>query len=331
MRPTPREQHPKAEQEAHREHGEQWSLTHKPAHGGHTGRGDHPHLPTHWPERPGELRRAAVAVGRARRHGFRDYGIHGLGHPSAHRVNRPRGLCQRPRDDRLRRRPGVGRLPRQHLVQHAPQRVHVGAGVELVCAARLLRAHVGRGPDRDPGARQLLLAPAERPGNAEVRDQGVALGEQDILRFDVAMHHAAAMGVIQGFRRLARDAERVLDRQLLFAVEAVAQTLALHERHREPQLPSGFAGVEDGEDVGVLEPGGQHDLAVEPLLAEGRREFGVEHLQGDTAVVLQIAGEVDRRHPPAAELAIDRVAVGKSESQSSEKIGQGLPGRLGSP
>ncbi len=65
---------------------------------------------------------------------------------------------------------------------------------------------------------------------------------------------------------------------------------------------------------------------VEPLLAEGRREFGVERLQGDTAVVLQIAGEVDRRHPPAAELAIDRVTVGKSESQSSEKIGQGLPG-----
>src|SRR2546425_13301306 len=41
---------------------------------------------------------------------------------------------------------------------------------------------------------------------------------------------------------------RSLDRQLLFAVEPVAQALALHERHREPQLPSGFAGVERSEE-----------------------------------------------------------------------------------
>ena len=43
----------------------------------------------------------------------------------------------------------------------------------------------------------------------------------------------------------------------------------------------------------VLEPGGEPDLALEPLGAEQGGEVGMEHLERDRPVVLQVPGEVD--------------------------------------
>jgi hypothetical protein len=37
----------------------------------------------------------------------------------------------------------------------------------------------------------------------------------------------------------------------------------------------------------------------------------VQHLEGDGPVVLQVVGEIHRRHAPAAELALEAVAVGE--------------------
>ena len=47
----------------------------------------------------------------------------------------------------------------------------------------------------------------------------------------------------------------------------------------------------------------------EPLGAEHRAELGAEDLEGDLAIVLQVAGEVDDGHAAGAELALDDVAV----------------------
>ena len=59
----------------------------------------------------------------------------------------------------------------------------------------------------------------------------------------------------------------------------------------------------------MLEPGGEPDLALEAVGAEGGGELGVQHLQRDRAVVPEVVGQVDGRHAAAAELALDRVAV----------------------
>ena len=58
----------------------------------------------------------------------------------------------------------------------------------------------------------------------------------------------------------------------------------------------------------VLEPCGELDLAAEALGAERRGEIGVQHLERDRTVVLRVLREVDRGHPAAPELALDRVA-----------------------
>ena len=46
----------------------------------------------------------------------------------------------------------------------------------------------------------------------------------------------------------------------------------------------------------MLQPGGESDLALEPLGAERGGELGVEHLERDRAVVLEVAGR-GRRWP----------------------------------
>ena len=63
--------------------------------------------------------------------------------------------------------------------------------------------------------------------------------------------------------------------------------------------------------------------------AEGAGELGVEHLQGDGAVVAEVLGEVDGGHSAAAELALDAVAIGQGVAQSVRQIAHGASGACG--
>ena len=51
------------------------------------------------------------------------------------------------------------------------------------------------------------------------------------------------------------------------------------------------------------------DLGQESLRTEQRTEVGFEHLERDVSVVPQVAREVDGRHPPGTNLALDVVAA----------------------
>jgi len=64
-----------------------------------------------------------------------------------------------------------------------------------------------------------------------------------------------------------------------------------------------------GEDIRVLEPSDRLDLALEALRAERVGQLGVQHLERHGALVPEVAGEVDRGHSPAPQLALDHVAV----------------------
>ena len=58
------------------------------------------------------------------------------------------------------------------------------------------------------------------------------------------------------------------------------------------------------------------DLADKPLGAERGSEFGTEDLYGDLALVLQILGEIDRRHATGTKFALDGVAVGEGGGEA---------------
>ncbi len=79
----------------------------------------------------------------------------------------------------------------------------------------------------------------------------------------------------------------------------------------------------------MMQLGKNFDFAQEALSAERRGELGLKHLDRDGALVLEIAGEVYRRHRPASELTLDGVTAGESGSQVVE--GRGTHEALVSP
>ena len=59
----------------------------------------------------------------------------------------------------------------------------------------------------------------------------------------------------------------------------------------------------------------------EALGAQDGGQLRPQHLERDLAVVAEVVGQVDRRHPALPELALEAVAVGKSGRQMSEVLG----------
>ena len=267
-------------------------------------------------ERRGELADGGEAVGGDLGEGAHDRLVHrrgdGVAQPAhgGHRIHQPLG------DDRGRRRAAVRRLAGEQLVQHAGEAVLIAATVGAL-VERLLGAHVLRRADdesRAGDARRLRGARGER--DAEVGDHRLALVDEDVLRLDVAMDDVARVRVVERRRDLPRDGDGVVDREIALAVEPVAERLALEEGHDVEQLAVGVARVEQRDDVRMAEPRGDLDLAQEALGPDGVGELGLEELDGDLATVAQVVGEIDGRHPAAADHALDAVAAGERRTEA---------------
>ena len=76
--------------------------------------------------------------------------------------------------------------------------------------------------------------------------------------------------------------------------------------------------------MGMLEPGGELDLAEKASGAQHGGEAGVEDLQGDETVVFEISGQVDRGHTAAAELPLEEVAVAEGFLEHGVAFGHGI-------
>ena len=70
----------------------------------------------------------------------------------------------------------------------------------------------------------------------------------------------------------------------------------------------------------MRENGGDLDLSQEALRPEHRRQLGPQHFDGYPPVMLEIFGEVDRRHPSVAGLSHDAVARGQGCSKVLELL-----------
>ena len=128
------------------------------------------------------------------------------------------------------------------------------------------------------------------------------------------------VGVGQRLGGLARDPHGVVDGELLLAVEPVAQRLALDERHHVVEEAARLARVVEAEDVGVLELGGEPDLAQEPLGADGGGELGFSTLIGDLAVVPKVLRQVDGGHAAFAHQALDLIAVAQRGAKLLQNV-----------
>ena len=134
--------------------------------------------------------------------------------------------------------------------------------------------------------------------------------KQDVLGLDVAVYDAVGVGKAQRVGDFAGDLQRVVQGQLLLALQPVAQRLPLHVRHHVVQQTDRRARVVEGQDVRVGELSRDLDLAEEPLAADHCSELGPQHLYCHGAVMLPVLGVKHDSHAPVAELALDGVAFG---------------------
>jgi hypothetical protein len=147
--------------------------------------------------------------------------------------------------------------------------------------------------------------------------------DQDVLGLDVAVDDPVPVRVVQRVRHVAGDAHGFLDTELTLPAQLVTQRLAVNERHDVEQKSVGRAGVEQGQDVGMLERRRGLDLLDEPLGAEDRRQLGPQHLDRDLPVVLQVLGQIHRRHPTLAEVTFEAIAVGQGGGEAARDLGHG--------
>ena len=80
----------------------------------------------------------------------------------------------------------------------------------------------------------------------------------------------------------------------------------------------GGTRVEQRQDVGVGQVGGDLDLAQEPLGAQGCSQVGTQYLDRYFAIMPYVVGEIHRGHAALTDLTVDLVAAGQRGSQVLE-------------
>src|SRR5208337_1684513 len=154
-------------------------------------------------------------------------------------------------------------------------------------------------------------------GDAEVDELDVVvLVDQDVFRFQVAMHHAVSVDVGQSLEHALGNVDGAVLREPAL-VENAAQQTALAPLHDHVYAGAFFA-AKHTHDIGVVEARTDGGLALEAI---GKKRIGFHvgmgNLQGNGAIVAQVGGAVDGSHAAARNHGIDAVGI---------NVGAGLQG-----
>ncbi len=136
------------------------------------------------------------------------------------------------------------------------------------------------------------------------------------------MHDSLGVRVLKGARNLARQPHCLLHRQRPIALQTVPQRLSGDIRHDVIQEAACVARVVQRQDVGVLQTGGDLDLAQKALRAHRHGQLWAQHFERDGSIMFQVTGEIHRGHSAMAEFAVDRVAPMQRGLQTGEQVGQ---------
>lgn len=198
-------------------------------------------------------------------------------------------------------------LTDQHLVQHDAEGVDVAAGVGGA-AGDELGGEVGDRPQKLLSGRRVRR---RGPGQSEVADLDASvLGEQHVLRLDVAMHDPGAVRGGEAREDRIHDGDGLRDREPLLLPEQFAQRDAGQVLHHEVGELAVLSLIEDVDDVRVREAGRGAGFLDEAALEGGVvAEVRVHHLEGDAPLEPEIRGDVDRRHPATCDPCAHTVAA----------------------
>src|SRR5207237_6858354 len=148
-------------------------------------------------------------------------------------------------------------------------------------------------------------------GDSEIREECVIVGEENVLRFHIAMHESVAMRVIERCTNLLCDAKRVIHRKSFLAIQPVAQRSAGDEWRDVVEQAGRFAGVDEGNDVWMRELRGDANLAHESLLPDRGTVLLLQYLDRNFPPLLALLGEMDVSHAAVPEQPLYGVAIVK--------------------
>jgi hypothetical protein len=97
--------------------------------------------------------------------------------------------------------------------------------------------------------------------------------EKNLLRLHVAVDDTALVRVVERVCDPAGDPKRLVERQLPFPLEPFTQRFTLDVRGDVVDAAVGHSGVDERQDVGMLESRRRRDLRDELLGAQCRRQL----------------------------------------------------------
>ncbi len=207
------------------------------------------------------------------------------------------------------RRGSERHLPGDQLEEQDPGAVDVGPGVGVV-VLDLLGRQVGHGPEQQAVGLARVSA-LDGPGKAEVGDlDPTVLGDQHVLRLDVAVDVPGAVGCGQGLQHGVDDRQGLRGGQCPMGAQDIADGVPGNVLHDQVGHARIVALVVDRHRVGAVEAGCGARLALEPVhepRVGGERR--VHDLDGHRAVQPQVRTPVDRGHPAPGEEGLDPVAA----------------------
>ena len=143
--------------------------------------------------------------------------------------------------------------------------------------------------------------------------------QQDAGGLDVAVHDAALVYVSQHLREPAAEGGHLAETQWT-AQEQFTQRLPADELHDQERPVRLDAEVVHGHQTGMVQPGQQARLLMEPVLIRSTG-VGLEHLDCDRSAQLRVEGSVDVGHPIAAKMGLQPVpAAGQHRSMKAAGV-----------
>ena len=206
-------------------------------------------------------------------------------------------------------------LPREHFVEHGPEREDVASTVGRR-AIQPFRRQVVQGAKNHPFPREPWVALFDvlrgrsrelHPRQTEIEQDDARPGQHDVSGLQVAVEHAAAMRLGERVGDLDPVAQRLIEWDGAFR-EASRKGFPLEVLHDEEIHSAVTAHVEDVADMGMTECRECSRFAFEPLTPD--RIFGVggrQDFDGDGPLETRVPCRVHLAHPSSAERREDFV------------------------
>jgi cell division protein FtsW (lipid II flippase) len=200
--------------------------------------------------------------------------------------------------------------PGYQFVNRQTKAVDVGPRVG-VQALNHLRRQIRDRPENVAGLVRCECS-RKRVRHAEVGNlRHAGLVHEDVLRLDIAVHHAPFVGVLQRCGHLHPVANRLCLGQTTLRLEELAQRVAVHVLHDQVMAPFVYARVVDANDVRMLKPSDEprlplqagHEVSVSPA-----RHTLTEDLDRDPAAKALVLGQPHIRHSTGAEQPFEAVS-----------------------